>query len=93
MRNYIDEKKICDQTMLIAHPHYVGKMATARDFTYVRAGVTYKVRYVLGGWGRYWCIDGKWFKDDGNIMHETYASERVYGYLRKYGSEKLWGKK
>jgi hypothetical protein len=86
VRNFIDERKIKDQTMLIAHPRLVGKMATARDFTYVRAGVEYKLRYVLGGWGRYWAVNGNWFKDDGMIQHDSYASERVFGYLKKYGS-------
>jgi hypothetical protein len=90
MSNYIDEKKIRDQTMLIKHPRLKG-MATARDFTYVRAGVTYKLRFVLGGWGRYWSVDGVWAYDDGMYMHETYASKRVHGYLKKYGSEKLLG--
>jgi hypothetical protein len=87
--NYIDERKIKIQTMLIAHPCRIGERAIARDFTYIRAGVEYKLRYVLGGWGRYWRIDGKWQKDDGTIQHDSYASERVYGYLRKFGSSRL----
>lgn len=95
MRNYIDEKKIKIQTMLIAHPRLKGKMALAKDFTYVRAGVIYKLRYVLGGWGRYWCVNDVWSYDDGMHMHDTYASERVHGYLKKYGSANLkyprWG--
>lgn len=93
MKHFVSIKKISVIKRTVFHPKYGyhpydGKLMTATDYEYVRAGVKYRMRFMNGGWGYYQFINGVLSEDINNwsrIDERVLCSMKYHAMNMRHG--------